>query len=332
MSNKSKSWLLLLMVAMLIAGTGYVAISYAREDGHSEEKGHDHDEAENGKEHAEEGGHGEEHGDETKISDESAANMQIEVLEVGAATVHQTIGLTGKITLNQNKTAQVRARFPGVVRSVTKGIGERVTTGETLATVESNDSLQVYPIKAPYAGTVIERNANIGDVAESEPLFVVADLTQMWAEFFIFSRDLEKVHTGQKIDIKSLSDDNSTEATVTNLLPLAESSSQTVIARVTIDNADGKWRSGMTVRGDVVLSEKEVAVAVKTMAIQRQEGAMVVYVQEGEKYEARKVQLGNADREWTEVLNGLKAGEKYVANNSFVVKADIGKAAAEHAH
>lgn len=338
----------LLLLALLAGGTAYVAIA-------SDEHGHDHaaepkavkadtgdhaheDEADghqHGHAEVDEHGHGEEgesHGDATEISDASAAAMKIETFKAGPANVHRTVGLTGKVTLNQNKTAQVRARFAGVVRDVKKSTGERVEAGEVLATVESNESLQVYPIKSPLAGIVIVRNANIGDVVEAEPMFVVADLSQLWAEFFIFSRDLEKVQPGQKIDIISLSDNSSTETTIATLLPLAESSSQTIVARAVIDNPENKWRAGMTVRGNVVLSERQVPLAVKTEAIQRQEGAMVVYVKKGETYEMRKIELGDSDREWTEVLRGLQPGDEYVASNSFVVKADIGKSAAEHAH
>lgn len=307
----------LAVIASLLGGVAAYT-SYA-ENGHDEKPS----------EHAEEG-HGEEHGDKTEISKESVQAMKIEVLPAGAATVHQTVGLTGKITLNQNKTAQIKARFPGIVRDVKKGIGDEVKKGETLATVESNESLQVYPVTSPLDGIVIARNTNIGDVADAEPIFIVADLKELWAEFFIFSRDLDRIKPGQKIDVKSLTDGTSTEAVLNSLLPTAESSSQTVVARVVIDNPDNQWRAGMTVRGDVVLSEKEVPLAVKTTAIQRQEGTTVVYVQKGNDFEMRKVELGESDREWTEILSGLSAGENYVANNSFVIKADIGKSSAEH--
>lgn len=275
-------------------------------------------------------GREEEHGGKTEISQSSAKAMKIEVLQAGPATIHQTIGLTGKITLNQNKVAQVRARFPGIIRSVNKSIADDVKKGETLATVESNESLQVYSVVSPLNGIVLGRNTNVGDVADAEPIFVVADLSELWAEFFIFSRDVEAIQPGQKIDITSLTDETSTEATLTNLLPTTESSSQTVVARVTINNQENKWRAGMTVRGDVVLSERDVALAVRTSAIQRQEGGHVVYVQKDNQYEMRKVDLGQSDREWTEILSGVEQGENYVATNSFIVKADIGKSEAEH--
>lgn len=286
----------------------------------------------NGHEHESGAEHADEEGDRTTISKDTSAAMKIEVLQVGPATVHQTIGLTGKITLNQNKVAQVRARFPGIVRDVKVSIADSVKKGQTLATVESNQSLQAYAVVSPLNGVVLGRNTNIGDVAETEPMFVVADLSQLWAEFFIFSRDVERIQPGQKIDIKSLTDETITEAVLANLLPTAESSSQTVVARVTIDNPDNKWRAGMTVRGDVILNERDVPLAVKTAAIQRQEGGTVVYVQKGDTYEMRKVGIGQSDREWTEIVSGLEAGEAYVAVNSFIVKADIAKSEAEHEH
>jgi cobalt-zinc-cadmium efflux system membrane fusion protein len=313
----------LLIVILLLSGS-FVAYKAIANDDHPKT------------EHADEAGHGhdgeEENGDKTEISPKSAEAMKIEVLQAGPATVHQTIGLTGKITLNQNKVAQVRARFPGIVRTVKKSIADEVKKGETLAAVESNESLQVYSVVSPLDGIVLGRNTNVGDVADTEPMFVVADLSELWAEFFIFSRDVERIQPGQKIDIKSLTDETSTEAVLANLLPTTESSSQTVVARVTIANPDNKWRAGMTVRGDVVLSERDVALAVKTSAIQRQEGGNVVYVQKGDEYEMRKVDLGQSDREWTEILSGLEAGEHYVATNSFIVKADIAKSEAEHEH
>ena len=57
----------------------------------------------------------------------------------------------------------------------------------------------------------------------------------------------------------------------------------------------------------------------------------VVFVREGgDKIEARPVELGEADSKFVEIKAGLSAGERYVAENSFVVKAEMGKGEAEH--
>ena len=309
------------------------------EHAHGDEHKDDHTEAKpDADKHgeADEHGHGGEeggHAEESKISDNAVKNLNIEILEVGSGMVQETVSVSGRVTLNQNGTAQVKARFPGVIRSVVKEPGEVVKAGDTLATVESNDSLQVYAVKSPVAGTIINRTANVGELAADTPLFVVADLSKLWAELFIFSKDGEKLKAGQKVRIQCLDDPVSIESTIALVLPTAEASSQTVVARAVIENADNHWRSGMNIRADVVLSEKQSPLVVKTEAIQRMEGNMVVFVQEeGGTYKAHPVETGMSDSQWTEIKSGLNAGQRYVAKNSFVVKADIGKAGAEHEH
>lgn len=286
------------------------------------------------KEETAEAGHGAEgeHAatDSTEISAEAAQKAGIVAEAAGAGVVHETITLTGRITLNQNTTAQVKARFPGIVRDVKKGQGELVKVGDVLATVESNDSLQVYPVKSPINGVVLARNTNIGDVAGEAALFTVANVSDVWAEFHVFPRDIDRIKNGQQVTVTSFEGHHTGQAPITVVLPMAEASSQTVVARVVLPNEEGLWHSGMTVRGDVAINEKQVPLAVKTSALQRMEGKTVVFVQDGERYAMRPIKTGLSDSEMTEIREGLKAGEHYVTGNSFMIKADIGKAGAEH--
>ena len=69
----------------------------------------------------------------------------------------------------------------------------------------------------------------------------------------------------------------------------------------------------------------------RTSAIQTLENRTIVFVREdGDKIEARPVELGESDRHYVEIKAGLSAGERYVAENSFVVKAEMGKGDADH--
>jgi len=269
-------------------------------------------------------------GDIAEISDEAAELSGIAVDAAGPATVKETITLSGRITLNQNTTAQVKARFAGIVREVKKGQGESVTTGDVLAMVESNDSLQVYPVKSPINGVILARNTNVGDVAGDTPLFTVANVSDVWAEFHVFPRDIDRIKNGQDVNVTSFEGHHTGEAPITVVLPVAEASSQTVIARVVLSNSEGLWHSGMTVRGEVAVNQMQAALAVKTSAIQRMEGKTVVFVKDGTRYSIRPVKTGLSDSQFTEIVQGLQEGETYVSQNSFLIKADIGKAGAEH--
>jgi len=164
------------------------------------------------------------------------------------------------------------------------------------------------------------------------PLFTVADLSNVWAEFHVFQRDLEKVKIGQQVRVRGVEGKMETMGPINSLLPVTEASSQTVVARVTVDNAQGHWRSGMTVRGDVIVNEREVPLAVKASALQRFRDFTVVFAQVGNSYEVRMLELGTNDGEWVEVLGGIKPGTRYVSENSFLIRADIEKSGASHDH
>jgi cobalt-zinc-cadmium efflux system membrane fusion protein len=296
--------LILVVAALALAAGGYWALGSRGEEASAEAQGEEHAEAA---------------ADSTVISQEAIEAAGIKSEAAGTGSISETVTLSGRITLNQNTLAQVKARFAGVVREVRKGQGELVAEGE-----------QPYEVKSPIAGVIMARNTNVGDVAGDTPLFTIANISDVWAEFHVFPRNIDQIKAGQQVRVTSFEGGHSGEASIAVVLPLAESSSQTVVARVTLPNPDGVWRSGMTVRGDVVIKEQDAPVAVRTQAIQHMDGKTVVFVQEGDRYLMRPIKTGTSDSQWTEVVEGLKPGETYVSENSFLIKADIGKAGAEH--
>jgi cobalt-zinc-cadmium efflux system membrane fusion protein len=265
-----------------------------------------------------------------RIDAKVAQQMGIEARTAERGTVSILIPVTGHIVQNQNTTAEVKARFEGVVKSVNKTQGETVRAGDILATVESNSSLEVYPVRAPVGGVILARNINIGHVTGVEPLFIIADLSKLWVEVYVFPKDAPAVKAGQKLTLKAVAATAQAKSSIIALLPLVESESQTVIARGEIDNVESLWRPGMSVLGNILAETKEAAVTVDAAAPQRMDGKTVIFVEKDGAFEPRPVTLGMSDRNLSEVLEGLQAGERYVAKGSFVLKADAEKSGAEH--
>lgn len=324
---------------------GHEAEEHQKEKEHEEEAGHDHAEhakepaaekaeSEHGEEKGDEHGHGHEEGptDRTELQPAVMQSSGITLATAGSAHIAHTVALTGRVTLNQNASAVVRARFPGLVQAVYKSQGDTVTAGETMALVESNEGLQRYPLKSPIAGTVLSRDTQVGDVAGDAPLFTVADIRELWVELYVFPQDVGKVAVGQALRVKSSECEKRQDTTITSVLPLTNAATQTVLARAVIRNLDNHWLPGMMIQGELVTEEKEARVAVNNAALQRMEGKDVVFVQEGDAYAMRPVTVGLSDGERTEIVDGLKAGERYVNAGSFTVKADIGKSSAAHEH
>ena len=74
------------------------------------------------------------------------------------------------------------------------------------------------------------------------------------------------------------------------------------------------------------------AIVVPLTALQTMDGRDVEFVRKGDTYQARPVTLGARDARQVAVSAGLQAGEDVVVEQSYTVKADIGKAGAGHEH
>ncbi len=282
-------------------------------------------------------GHGKEkegdhHDEGVKLTDAQIAAAGIELLTAAPQELRDILRLNGIIQPNQEALVKVTPRFPGVIRSMRKRLGDKVRKDEVLATVESNQSLTTYELKAPIDGTVIDRDGTLGEFAsEAKPVFTVADLSTMWIDFAVFRRDFAKVRIGDPVTIDVGDGGSPIEAKIDYVSPIGASDTQSAIARAVVAN-DGRLRPGLFVDGRVVLSARPVDVAVKASALQTLEGKTVVFVREGDTFSAREVELGGRDADWIEVLFGVLAGDVYAAKNSFVIKAEIGKAGAAHEH
>jgi cobalt-zinc-cadmium efflux system membrane fusion protein len=260
----------------------------------------------------------------TTIGAAQAETAGIRVETAGPATLQETVALAGRVELQPQGRAEVGAWYPGRIVTMTRAIGDRVRRGETLARVTSSESLQTYSIPAPISGVVMARNANVGDVAGSSPIYLLADATQVHAEFYVYPRDAERLRAGQPVIVRNLAGDQSAQLRIEAILPSADMMTQTIVAHVDLPNANGAWRPGQAVEGHAVVATHEVPLAVRTAALQRFRDFTVVY--------ARVLELGRRTPEWTEVLGGIEPGEVYVSENAFLIRADVEKSGASHDH
>lgn len=266
------------------------------------------------------------------LTPEQIRHAGITIERVGPASIRESLPLYGQIVPNAEREHTISARFPGVIKNVAKQIGDAVQQGETLATVESNESLKSYPVLASLSGVVTQRNANVGEQTGDKALFVIGDYSTVWVDLSVFPADLSKVRVGQSVRIVNRDPSISGEGRIITVLPVGSSINQTTMARVLLDNPDRQWVPGHFVTAEVVLSEAEVPTAIRDEAIQIIEDQPVVFVQGDEGFEARPVTLGRSDGQVSEVLKGLQLGEAYVSTNSFTLKSELGKEDAEHGH
>ena len=285
--------------------------------------------------HEEEGeGHGEVHEEMgAKLSQEALDASGVTIERVAPAKIAVTFRVNGQVVPTEEKTAHIIPRFAGVVREVRKGLGDEVKANETVAVIESNQSLQQYEVKSFIAGTVTKRHISLGEFAsDSTEIFEVIDLSELYINLFVFAPDFSKVKIGQKVRLTYQGKLYPKLAAVSFISPLIDDSTQSKFIRLKVINENYLLSPGAFLTGDIVLEEFEAPVAVQVSALQTQEGKQVVFVKEGERFEPRPVVLGRADALNVEVLAGLSGGEEYAAGNTFIIKAELGKGAAEHDH
>lgn len=198
---------------------------------------------------------------------------------------------------------------------------------------DPESDLTRYELLAPFDGVVIEKKVAAGQaVTEHEDLFQVADLSTVWVNVTVYGKDLNAVRVGQEVTVRSDALDSEARGKLVYVGSLVGGEARSATARVVLPDPTRLWRPGLFVAARVVQEEATVPVAVKREGLQKFRDWDVVFVRVGDLFEARPLELGRKEGDWVEVLSGLSPGEKYAAVNSFILKADLGKAGASHDH
>ena len=264
------------------------------------------------------------------IPEASARAAGIVVEPAGPQRIHEVLPLYGRIAVRPEAVREVSARFPGPILGVARNVGDLVKAGEVLARIESNDSLQVYALTAPIAGTVTARSAQVGEQAGAAALFTITDLSQVWAELSVFPRDLSRLAVGQSLRLRGVDGASLAEGRILRIAPGGAGHSITVWTSV--DGGDGPWTPGLFVTAEVMTGGADVPLAVRSSALQGFRDFTVAFAKIGDTYEVRMLELGRSDGTFVEVLGGLKPGTEVVTGNSYLIKADIEKSGASHDH
>ncbi|HSG65804.1 MAG TPA: efflux RND transporter periplasmic adaptor subunit, partial [Gammaproteobacteria bacterium] len=167
----------------------------------------------------------------TRIEPELAAAFGLSTEIAGPAVIEDTIEVYGRIVTDPSRVREISARFDGAIQSVNAQLGDAVTAGQRLATVESNESLQTYTITAPIGGIVTARLANAGEQTAGRQLFTITDASVVWAELAVFPGDRARVAVGQAVSVTPTAGGPTVEGTIAQI-GVTTMANQAVGARV----------------------------------------------------------------------------------------------------
>jgi cobalt-zinc-cadmium efflux system membrane fusion protein len=274
-----------------------------------------------------------EHGKELiKLGPDEIEELGIQVEKASSGVIRKYIEVPGEIVVNEDTKSHLSARFPGTVKAVYKKLGDVVKKGEVLALIESNESLTPYQLKSPHNGVIIAKNIAPGEFLQEGVAMTVANLTDVWVNLSIYQIDLPKVKAGQEVLISQGHGLPETEATIRYVSPFVDEATRTAIAQIVLPNHGGIWRPGLFITGKIAVSQKKVPLRIKRSALQQVEGKTSIFLQTHEGFSPTPVQLGELNGLYAEVRDGLTPGDKYVVQNSFVLKAELDKEAFGDGH
>lgn len=183
----------------------------------------------------------------------------------------------------------------------------------------------VFPLVAPFAGTVIEKRAVLGEIAPpDQPLFTVADLSVLWIEANLFDKDLAKVKLGMQASVTvSAYPDEVFKGRLSYISSIMDKDTRTVKARIEVPNPDGRLKLEMFATAAINTGSGTKALIVPEDAVLLVQGQPTVFVAERGGFEPRAVELGERAQGHVVLKSGVKSGETVVVSGAYALKARL---------
>ncbi len=318
------------LALILVLSGGFVATATAQD----EHAGH------NDEEHTNEAEHGD-HGDQDEHDDHGLVQLSLAELDefgiriavAGRGVIENYLELPGEVQANNDRLAHIVPRYSGIVTEVRANIGDYVQEGQVLAVIESDVSLAPFEVKTLISGTVIGKHITLGEAASRErDTFVIADLSSVWIDLTVYQRDLGRVKVGLETQVYIGHDLAYDAGKLSYVAPIVDEHTRTATARLVIPNKNNLWRPGVFVTAKVLVEKIEVPLVVPRTALHTIEAEAVVFLQTERGFLPQPVTLGRQGDTHIEILSGLSAGDHYVSEGGFTLKAEFGKEAFGDGH
>jgi cobalt-zinc-cadmium efflux system membrane fusion protein len=212
------------------------------------------------------------------------------------------------------------------------------TPQEISAIQKDQDTSASLVIRAPFDGTIVQRDAVIGEAkAIGQPVFTIADLSTRWLILSVPSRHIahvqkDKTVTAEFEELPGLT----VKGKITWVDTAVDPRSKMLQARAMVHDNTRQIKTGLFGKANIIIGSDQPVTLVPRDSVQRHEGASFVFVRnEPDLYSIRRVALGQTRGQTIEILEGINANDTVVTDGSFVVmseflKSRLGAGCADH--
>lgn len=190
-----------------------------------------------------------------------------------------------------------------------------------------------FELRAPFDGVVLEKHVALGEAVSADTnVYTLSDLSVVWANFSVPANALQAVRVGVRAVVRAPAMDTQVAGTVAYVGSLLGEQTRTAVARVTLQNPQGAWRPGLFVNVTLAADQRSAPVTVASEAMQTLDGRPHVFVRTPGGFVPRPVEPGASGSGRVEIVRGLEPGATVAAAGSFVLKSEVEKGSAPHAH
>ncbi|MGH0036004.1 MAG: efflux RND transporter periplasmic adaptor subunit [Myxococcota bacterium] len=192
--------------------------------------------------------------------------------------------------------------------------------------LERGEVKRTLTLHAPTSGVVTSLEVRSGmEVAPNANLYTIADLSTVWVVSNVYEYELPWIQLGQTavVELGSLPGLRFT-GPVTYVSPFLDPETRTAQVRIELPNPDGRLKPEMFGNTIIEGDPRQDAVAVPSRAVIRSGRRNLAIVALGEgRFAPRDIVLGlETDDGWSEVLEGLSAGERVVVSSQFLIDSE----------
>lgn len=189
-----------------------------------------------------------------------------------------------------------------------------------------------YILKAPLAGTVVEKNINPGQQLRDDlilanvpqayqPLFIISDPAKLWLFLDVTEADQSKLRVGQTLTLRTRAyPDKEFHGTLQVIGQELDPTTRTLKVRADVDNSEGLLRSETYVTAELE-NVPAGGVTIPSQAIFRKDEKTYVFVENAPgDYVRREIETGPEDQGRIAVLRGLDVGERVVVQGGLLLE------------
>ena len=192
-----------------------------------------------------------------------------------------------------------------------------------------DEEVPLIEVRSPVSGTIIERMVSPGAVvAPSDSLYVISDLRSLWVIAQVPEQHLSSLRNGLAVEVSVRAYPGKTfPARITYIGDALDPETRTVEVRCELNNPGRRLKREMFATLTISAGGGREVVVAPLAALQNVDGQEILFVPEGEySFRARRVQVGRHSDSVVEIVSGLQADEKVVANGAFQLKSELLKA------